>query len=104
MNRRDFLRTAGMAIAAMGIDPELVIWRPGEMVVVPARRVPLASVMLGPGEMGEYFTRFQQFLISNPGDTARIVDIYEDTPDVHGQTIMDNLGRYTLPGGRYYVD
>jgi hypothetical protein len=37
MNRRHFLRTAGLAIAALGIDPEQLIWQPRQMVVVPAR-------------------------------------------------------------------
>lgn len=36
MNRRDFLRRAGMAIAAMGIDPERLIWQPRQLVSVPA--------------------------------------------------------------------
>lgn len=38
MNRRAFLRTAGAAIAAMGIDPELLVWQPRQMVAVPAAK------------------------------------------------------------------
>ena len=40
VDRRNFLQTAGLAIAAMGIDPERLIWQPGQMVAVPGLRLP----------------------------------------------------------------
>jgi hypothetical protein len=35
LSRREWLRTAGMAVAAVGIDPELLIWQPRQSVIVP---------------------------------------------------------------------
>ena len=34
--RRNFLKRAGLAIAAFGIDPELLVWQPRQQVAVPA--------------------------------------------------------------------
>lgn len=36
MNRRDFLVRAAAAVAAVGIDPELLVWQPKAMITVPA--------------------------------------------------------------------
>jgi hypothetical protein len=36
VERRGFLRRAGVAIAALGIDPELLIWQPRQQVAVPS--------------------------------------------------------------------
>lgn len=36
MNRRDFIRRASIAVAALGIDPDVLFWQPKAMIAVPA--------------------------------------------------------------------
>jgi len=36
MDRRLFLHRAALAVAAMAIDPELLVWKPKAMITVPA--------------------------------------------------------------------
>ena len=33
MNRRDFLQRASLAVAAMAIDPERLLWTPGQKTI-----------------------------------------------------------------------